>query len=224
MSRRGAKKSSRFDINPLIGVVMALGLIGAGHVLEGGRMGSLAQFAAGLIVFGGTLGAVLISFSFGDLRHAIGALRHMFIDQAKNPEDVIAAIGRFAVKARKEGIMKLEDDVDQTDDPFLQRGIVAGRRRRDADDDPDDARRREHEPLRCRRSAGARVRVGGRLCADGGHSRRGAGPDQRDGKPVRSDQARIGHRRRVRRDGLRRRLRQPDLPPDRDQAADDRGA
>ena len=62
------KKSSRFDINPLIGVVMALGLIGAGHVLEGGRMGSLAQFAAGLIVFGGTLGAVLISFSFADLR------------------------------------------------------------------------------------------------------------------------------------------------------------
>ena len=95
---------------------MALGLIGAGHVLEGGRMGSLAQFAAALIVFGGTLGAVLISFSFADLRQAIGALRHMFIDQAKNPEDVIAAIGRFAVKARKEGIMKLEDDVEQTDD------------------------------------------------------------------------------------------------------------
>jgi len=123
VSRRGSRKSIRFDINPVIGVVLALGLIGAGHVLEGGRMGSLMQGAAGMIVFGGTLGAVLISFSFADLRHAIGALRHVIFDQARNPEDVIASIGRFAVKARKEGIMKLEDDVEQTDDPFLRRGL-----------------------------------------------------------------------------------------------------
>jgi chemotaxis protein MotA len=123
VSRRGSRKSTRFDINPLIGIVLGLGLIGVGHVLEGGRMGSLMQLAAALIVFGGTLGAVLISFSFADLRHAIGALRHVVFDQARNPEDVIASIGRFAVKARKEGIMKLEDDVDQTDDPFLRRGL-----------------------------------------------------------------------------------------------------
>ena len=122
MSRRGNRKS-RFDINPLIGVVLALGLIGAGHVLEGGRMGSLMQVAAALIVFGGTLGAVLISFSFADLRHAIASLRNIVFDQARNPEDVIASIGRFAVKARKEGIMKLEDDVEQADDPFLRRGL-----------------------------------------------------------------------------------------------------
>jgi chemotaxis protein MotA len=122
VSRRGTRKI-RFDINPLIGVVLALGLIGAGHVLEGGRMGSLAQGAAAMIVFGGTLGAVLISFSFADLRQAIAALRHVVFDQARNPEDVIASIGRFAVKARKEGIMKLEDDVEQTEDPFLRRGL-----------------------------------------------------------------------------------------------------
>jgi chemotaxis protein MotA len=123
VSRRGSRRSLRFDINPLIGVVLALGLIGAGHVLEGGRMGSLMQVAAAMIVFGGTLGAVLISFSFADLRHAIASLRHIVFDQARNPEDVIANIGRFAVKARKEGIMKLEDDVEQTDDPFLRRGL-----------------------------------------------------------------------------------------------------
>ena len=58
-----------------------------------------------------------------------------------------------------------------------------------------------------------------RLRADHRHPRRGHGPDPRDGEPFRSVQARRRHRRCLRRDDLRRWLRQPDLPADRQEAA-----
>ena len=146
----------------------------------------------------------------------------MFIDQAKNPEDVIAAIGRFAVKARKEGIMKLEDDVEQADDPFLQRGLslaVDGATpttiRTMLEGESMSRYDAEEAPARVFESAGGYAPTVGILGAV-------LGLINVMENLSRSDQARIGHRRRVRRDGLRRRLRQPDLPPDRDQAADDR--
>jgi chemotaxis protein MotA len=118
-----SRRLGRLDFNSFIGIAGALALIVGGHILEGGRIASLLQWASALIVFGGTLGAVLVSFSFAELRQAVGALRLIVYDGAKPVDDLLAAIGRFALKARKEGIMRLEDDVDTIDDPFLQRGM-----------------------------------------------------------------------------------------------------
>jgi chemotaxis protein MotA len=124
VSKAGSRRSSgRFDVNPFLGAAISLGLIVGGHVVEGGRLGSLVQWASAAIVFGGTLGAVLVSFSFRDLRQAIAALRHIVFDTVRPAEELITNIGKYATKARKEGIMKLEDDVDRVDDPFLRRGL-----------------------------------------------------------------------------------------------------
>jgi chemotaxis protein MotA len=114
----------RLDFNTLLGIVVSFALIATGHILEGGRVNSLWQSAAALIVFGGTLGAVLLSFSFAEVRHAVGALRWVFFEDARSNDDMLSTISRLAVKARKEGIMKLEDDADRTDDPFLRRGLA----------------------------------------------------------------------------------------------------
>jgi chemotaxis protein MotA len=48
------------DWGSLIGIVLALGGMLAGQMLEGGKLGSLMQPAAFVIVFVGTLGAVLL--------------------------------------------------------------------------------------------------------------------------------------------------------------------
>jgi chemotaxis protein MotA len=118
------RRRGRLDFNTLLGLGLSMTLVVGGHVLEGGRVNSLWQAAAALIVFGGTLGAVLISFSFSEVRQAFAALRFVFVDDARSNDDVVATIGRLAVKARKEGIMKLEDDAERVDDPFLRRGLA----------------------------------------------------------------------------------------------------
>lgn len=116
--------SRRFDFNTAIGLLLSFALITVGHLLEEGHLSSLLQGTAALIVFGGTLGAVLVSFSFADVKQAALALKHVLFEQVQQPEEVVAQIGRFAIKARKEGIVKLEDDVERVDDVFLRRGLA----------------------------------------------------------------------------------------------------
>ena len=121
---RGSDGRRRVDVAILIGAVVGIGLVLGGHGLEGGNMRSLLQGAAAVIVFGGTLGAVLLSFPLRDLRLAITSLRHLVVDEAPPPDGIVAVISRFAVRARKEGLLSLEDDADKTSDPFLKRALA----------------------------------------------------------------------------------------------------
>ena len=54
-----ARAPRSYDMLSLIGLPLGVAMIVGGHVAEGGKLGSLLQGAAALIVFGGTLGAVL---------------------------------------------------------------------------------------------------------------------------------------------------------------------
>jgi chemotaxis protein MotA len=112
-----------FDFTSILGVPIGIGFVLAGQVLEGGALGSLLQLTAAVIVFGGTFGATLVSFSFADIRRAGAALRQVFLDEDTPHEDTIRTMTRFAVKARKDGIMSLEDDVERLPDAFLRRGL-----------------------------------------------------------------------------------------------------
>lgn len=114
----------RVDVTALLGVTLAVGLVLFGHGLEGGRLESLLQEAAALIVFGGTIGAVLVSFPFREVREACTSLRHLVVDDGQPAEELITVIGRFATKARKEGLLSLEDDCDRLSDPFLRKGLT----------------------------------------------------------------------------------------------------
>jgi chemotaxis protein MotA len=117
-------KKRRFDLTSVLGVPIGIGCILLGQVLEGGTLRSVLQLTAAVIVFGGTLGATLISFSLSDIKRAGRSLRGVFVDEEPPTEDTISALTRFAMKARKDGIMSLEDDVERVRDPFLRRGLM----------------------------------------------------------------------------------------------------
>lgn len=120
MARRAPR---RYDVLSLAGLPLALALVLLGHALEDGHLGSLLQGAAAVIVFGGTLGAVLLSFSMRDVREAWTSLRHVFVDDLEPPASLLDAMGGLAIKARKAGILSLEDELDGIADPFLRRGL-----------------------------------------------------------------------------------------------------
>jgi chemotaxis protein MotA len=122
--QRTTNRPRRLDLTTVLGLIVSVGVIVAGQVLEGGRAQSLWQMAAAIIVFGGTFGALAISFSFAEIRTAVASLRHVFLEDRRSNDDMLATIGRLAVKARKEGIMRLEDDAERVDDQFLRRGLA----------------------------------------------------------------------------------------------------
>jgi chemotaxis protein MotA len=121
---RASDRRRRVDLTTMAGVLIGVGLVLVGHGLEGGKLGSLVQGAAALIVLGGTAGAVLVSFPLPEVRRAITSLRYVFVNDTQPPEEVLSTIGRFALKARKEGMLALEDEVDRVADPFLRKGLT----------------------------------------------------------------------------------------------------
>ena len=112
-----------YDPLSLIGLPLAIAAIVGGHLLEEGSVGSLFQGAAALIVFGGTLGAVLLSHTVREVKDAVRSLRFVFIDDLQPATQVLDAIGRLAIKARKDGILSLEDEIGGLPDPFMRRGL-----------------------------------------------------------------------------------------------------
>lgn len=117
------RSGRRMDLSSVAGVPVGLGLILIGQFLEGGHAGSLIQATAALIVFGGTLGAVLLSSSPADVRRALRSLREVFTEGTGTNEGVITKIAGYATRARKQGIMTLEDDLVLETDPFLKKGL-----------------------------------------------------------------------------------------------------
>ena len=106
------------------GVVVAIGGILLGLTLEGGKVAQIIQPTAAMIVFGGTLGAVMIQFPLPVVLAAFGRLGSVFIDKSKDPHAQIGEIVRYAQKARKEGIVSLDSEIEQIADPFLKKSLM----------------------------------------------------------------------------------------------------
>ena len=107
------------DRTTLLGVPMAFGLVLLGQWLEGGRLGSVLQLTAALIVFGGTLGAVLVSFPMADIQAAAKALREVVRDRPESDKAAIEQISRnLAQKGNRFSALVVEI---VKSDPFQKR-------------------------------------------------------------------------------------------------------
>jgi chemotaxis protein MotA len=117
------KAGSRIDLATIGGLVLAIGGIVAGLILEGGNIKELLQPTAAMIVFGGTLGAVMVTTPLSVLGRAASSVASVFIERTHSPDHVIERIIEFATKARKNGIVSLEQDAEGVSDPFLRKAL-----------------------------------------------------------------------------------------------------
>ena len=114
---------SRPDLATIGGLILALGGIVGGLLLEGGKIRDVAQITAAVIVFGGTFGAVMVTTPYPVLVRALHKLNRVFVDRAPRPGEAIEEIISFASKARRHGIVSLEQDADNVPDPFLRKAL-----------------------------------------------------------------------------------------------------
>jgi chemotaxis protein MotA len=113
----------KLDIATCCGLVLALFGIVGGLVLEGGSLKDISQVTAAIIVLGGTVGAVMVTTPVSVLIGAVKRLPQVFVDNAQNSGAVLEEIIQFATKARKSGIVSLEQDADGIKDPFLKKAL-----------------------------------------------------------------------------------------------------
>ena len=106
------------------GVLLAVVGIIAGLLIEGGNLGQILQPTAALIVFGGTMGAVLLQFPLSTVIKAFGALAHVFSAPKKQNDQLLRLLVAFANKARRNGVVSLDSDLQTIQDPFLKQALM----------------------------------------------------------------------------------------------------
>jgi chemotaxis protein MotA len=106
------------------GVLLAIAGIVAGLLMEGGNLGQILQPTAALIVFGGTMGAVLLQFPLTTVVAAFRRLTHVFAAPRKHNDQLIKLLIGFANKARRNGVVSLDADLQTIQDPFLKQAVM----------------------------------------------------------------------------------------------------
>jgi chemotaxis protein MotA len=115
------------DLATLLGLIIGFSMLIGGFILEGGHVGSLFLLPPALIVFGGTLGAVMISFDMKDIKKLPKLFLETFKARTNSEDEIIEYFGKIAETARKEGLLSLEvfidEDKNNTFDPMLKEGV-----------------------------------------------------------------------------------------------------
>jgi chemotaxis protein MotA len=111
------------DLATIIGLCMGFGAVFGGAALEGVHMKALIQPTAAMIVLGGTFGATFISFPLPAIIQAFKDVKIAFLPNKVDLEGVVKDIINYATKARRNGLISLEQEAQAVRDPFVKKGI-----------------------------------------------------------------------------------------------------
>ncbi len=112
------------DIASIGGIALALIGILAGMMVEGGSISQITQPTAAMIVIGGTAGAVMLQFPLNIFLAALRQVMKIFISSKADEDAILKQLVKFANKARKSGIVSLDQDLPSVDDPFLKQALM----------------------------------------------------------------------------------------------------
>lgn len=76
-----------------------------------------------LITMGGSFCAVLIAFSMEEVKSLGKVLIETFKEKSTSPSETISLFVEFARKARKDGLLSLEDSIEEIEDEFIKKGL-----------------------------------------------------------------------------------------------------
>jgi chemotaxis protein MotA len=106
-----------------LGIMICLGAMMVADVLDGGSPAAFINPSAILLIFGATFGATIASTSmkqFMTFPKLIGMSMKPRVSDISSIREVLI---KFAERARREGLLALEADVEAVQDPFIRRGL-----------------------------------------------------------------------------------------------------
>jgi chemotaxis protein MotA len=111
------------DILSILGVIIGFAAILGGNYLEGGNVGMLINVPAAVIVLGGTIGAALLQTSWLGFKRALSRFSWVFIPPTVVFSAGIEKVVRWAMAARKEGLLGLETISETERNEFARKGL-----------------------------------------------------------------------------------------------------
>ena len=110
------------DIATLTGILVSFGLVIV-SILVGGDGSWFVNAPSLMIVCGGTMGATLLAYPLKEVLSVFRVVKNVFMHKSQIVSELIPLISEFAKKARQEGILSFEAQLDEIEDPFLVQGI-----------------------------------------------------------------------------------------------------
>jgi len=111
------------DLGSIIGVIAGFICIAFGIMVLGAPLGLYLDPASVLITIGGSFSAIMISNPLGRTLGILRYLKHIIRAPNWEEERIISRLVAFSEKARRDGLLALEDDLDEVEDDFLRKGI-----------------------------------------------------------------------------------------------------
>ena len=111
------------DPGTFAGIALALGCLFGSVVMEGGNPAAIIAPGPLILVFGGTFGVAMASGLLKDATGITNILKGALLAKKHEPDEAIKQVVSFAERARREGLLALEESAKTIDDPFLKKGI-----------------------------------------------------------------------------------------------------
>ncbi|MDR1137317.1 MAG: motility protein A [Synergistaceae bacterium] len=110
------------DLASIVGLSLSIIVVVWGMVM-GGDVWAFVDWPSVLIVLGGTLGATILANPLERSKNLLQILKHVFVSEQIDMIGLIQTLVSFAEKARREGLLALEEDAGQLDDEFMRKSI-----------------------------------------------------------------------------------------------------
>lgn len=120
---KGKGKSGGIDITTILGIVFGFAVIIAGCLMSGSLL-NMWSASSVFIVLGGVVGAIIASYPLSTLKKIPKHLQISIQANKYNPGPLIDSLIDFAQTARKNGLLALEEQANQLEDPFYKRSIM----------------------------------------------------------------------------------------------------
>jgi len=112
----------RLDTMSMIGIVSGFGVIGLA-IFIGGNAGLFINVQGILITILGSMAALLVNYNLSQLKRVFATARQVFTEQPSNPAAIVDQFTELAKRARREGLLALEDEIKDDSDPFFAKSV-----------------------------------------------------------------------------------------------------
>src|SRR2546430_9627934 len=119
------------DLPTILGLVLSVAFLIGAFIIEAMDLApapmffGLIQMTAAMIVFGGTAAALLVSYPLEVVIHALSKamLKGFLFKEEHDGAHIVETFVRLSEKARREGLLSLEEEESALNNDFLKKGI-----------------------------------------------------------------------------------------------------
>lgn len=111
------------DLATVLGLIIGFGFV-VGAIASGGDFGSFVNVPSILIVIGGTFAITTVCFTLGEVIKAQGVMMKTILFKLPNNAEEAKNMLELAQKARANGLLSIQSDVDQIPDDFVKQAFT----------------------------------------------------------------------------------------------------